>query len=306
MSDAVKFWEKPPVSDTMIVGWRQWADGGSISSGLPQYLVQQSHARRIGEIRSDGFYLFQIPGTHDLVRPVVNFEAGYPQSLEIRRNEFFYTGDEQNPVVIFIGDEPHLDVERYTNVLLDAAAELNIKRIVGLGGVYGELPYHKERIVSSIYSLPSLKKEVERLSVNLSDYHGGASIGSYVCRRAGDRGMAFVGLYGFVPMYDFSPFTQRNSSIRIENDYMAWLAIMQRANYWLKSRFSLTDLERRAKQVIKAIDEKVDEMDNLAPQAGIREYIDRLSEGFTEMPFNPLDDVWESELRRLLDDESSE
>src|SRR5689334_553445 len=90
MSDAVKLWERPQAANvTMIAGWHQWADGGSVSSGLPQYLIQQSHARRIGEIRGDGFYLFQIPGTHDLVRPVVKFENGYPKSLEVRRNEFF-------------------------------------------------------------------------------------------------------------------------------------------------------------------------------------------------------------------------
>jgi hypothetical protein len=29
----------------------------------------------------------------------------------------------------------------------------------------------------------------------------------------------------------------------------------------------------------------------------------RLSETFEEMPFYPLDDVWEDELRRLFDDE---
>lgn len=305
MSDAVKLWERPQSANiTMIAGWHQWADGGSVSSGLPQYLIQQNHARRIGEIRSDGFYLFQIPGTHDLVRPIVKFDEGYPKSLEVRRNEFFYTGDEQSGVVIFIGDEPHLDIERYTTALLDAAEELGVTRIVGLGGVYGELPYDKERMVGGIYSLPSMKKDVERLAVNLSDYHGGASIGSYICRRAGDRGISFIGLYAFVPMYDFSTFTQRNSAIRIENDYMAWLNVMQRINYWLKARFSLTDLERKSKQVIKAIEEKVNEMADLAPQVGVHEYMERLGENFIEMPFNPLDDVWESELRRLLEDDT--
>src|SRR5687767_6021035 len=127
----------------MIAGWRQWADGGSVSSGLPPYLVKQTSAKRIGRIRGDGFYLFQIPGTHDLVRPTIRFNQGYPESLEAKRHEFFYSDDGERGIVFFVGDEPHLDMERYASALLDAAETLGVRRIVTLGGVYGELPYDK-------------------------------------------------------------------------------------------------------------------------------------------------------------------
>ena len=43
----------------------------------------------IGSLRPDGFYLFQIPGTHDLVRPPIKFEDGYPVELVTPRNEFY-------------------------------------------------------------------------------------------------------------------------------------------------------------------------------------------------------------------------
>ena len=209
MSDLVEIWERPTAKEIyMIAGWRQWADAGSSSSGLPQYLIQQTSARQIGKIKPDGFYLFQIPGTHDLVRPVVKFQDGYPQSVQTQHNELYYTGDEQRGVVIFLGDEPHLDIERYTAAFLEAARTLNVKRIVIFGGVYGELPYDKERMISGSYSLPHLKEEVSGLAVTFSDYHGGASIGSFICRRAGEQDMELVGLYSFVPTYDFSNMSQ--------------------------------------------------------------------------------------------------
>ena len=64
MTDAVELWERPRAAEiTMLVGWRQWADAGSISSGLPGYLIKQADARQIGKIRSEGFYLFQVPGS---------------------------------------------------------------------------------------------------------------------------------------------------------------------------------------------------------------------------------------------------
>ena len=307
MSDVLELWERPKADEIyMIAGWRQWADAGSISSGLPHYLIQETKARKIGEIRPDGFYLFQIPGTHDLVRPVVKFDEGYPESLERRQNEFFYMGNDQRGVVLFLGDEPHLDVERYVTTLLDAAQALNVKRIVGLGGVYGELPYDRERMVSCIYSRPYLKDEVADLAVNLSDYHGGASIGSFVCRRAGERDMEFVSFYAFVPTYDFSNITQIGNTIRIENDFMAWLVVMRRINYMLKLDFDLSDLEQKSERVVELLDAKLDELDSAAPQLGVREYMARLAEQFTEMPFEPLGEVWEAELDRLFDDDATE
>ncbi len=301
MSDAVEIWERPTVKEVyMIAGWRQWADAGSISSGLPQYLVQKIGARQIGAIRPDGFYLFQFPGTHDLVRPVVKFDEGYPDSLQVQRNEIFYVEDGQRGFVLFLGDEPHMDAERYVAAFLYIAESLGVKRIIGLGGVYGELPYDKERTVSCIYSQPHLKEELSRLAVNFSDYHGGASIGSYVCRRAAEQGFEYVSFYAFVPTYDFSSIAQIGNTIRIENDFMAWLGVMRRINYLLKADFDLTDLEQKSKRLVEVVDAKVEELDDLAPQLSVREYMDRLADEFDEQPFNPLDEVWEEELRRLF------
>lgn len=307
MSKAVEIWEKPKAERIyMLAGWRQWADGGSISSGLPQYLINQTKAEKIGEIRSDGFYLFQIPGTHDLVRPVVKFDEGYPEFLQTQRNELFYSGDEHLGLVFFLGNEPHLDAERYVDAFLTAAETLNVRRIVGFGGVYGELPYDKERLVSGIYSQPSLKEELKALAVNLSDYHGGASIGSYICRRAGERGVEFVSLYAFIPTYDFSNIAQVDTTIRLENDYMAWLGVMRRVNYMLKINLDLTDLEGKSDHLIKVVDSKVEELDSMAPQLGVREYLNNLSNEYKVDTFDPLDEVWEEEIRRLFDKFDSE
>lgn len=301
MPDALELRERPEAEEMyMLAGWRQWADAGSTSSGLPQYLIEQFDARQIGSINPDGFYLFQIPGTHDLVRPVVKFKEGYPESLETQHNDLYYAEHNQRGLLIFLGDEPQLDVERYAQAFLQIAKSLGVKRIVGLGGVYGELPYEKDRLISSIYSLPEIKEELEDIAVNLSDYHGGASVGSYICRRAGEQGIEYVSFYAFVPAYDFSNVSQIANSIRVENDFMAWLGIMQRIDHMLHLELDLTDLEQKSKELVKLFDSKIEELDSEAPQLGVRDYLNRLSEEFMVTPFTPLDDVWEQELRRLF------
>ena len=307
MSSEVEIWERPKTGETyLLVGWRQWADAGSVSSGLPQYLIQQTNARQIGAIRPDGFYLFQIPGTHDLVRPVVKFNEGFPESLQTPRNELHYAEIGRKSLLIFLGDEPHIDVERYTANLLSIAQTFDVKRIIGLGGVYGELPYDKERMITSAYSLPRLKDELRALAVSLSDYHGGASIGTFVCRRAGDQGREYVAFYAFVPAYDFSSVAKIGNTIRIENDYLAWLGVMQRINYMLKIDLDLSDLESKSKRLVELFESKIEELESVAPQIGIRDYLKRLSEEYNEVPFAPLDDVWEDEIRRLFGESDSD
>ena len=305
-----EFWKKPHSDDVvMITGFRQWADAGSVSSELPEYLVQQSHAESIGRIRPDGFYLFQVPGTHDLMRPVVRYSEGYPESLQMQHNDFYMTEEGDRTTIIFSGDEPHMDADRFVATLLAAARLLGVRRIVGLGGVYGELPYDKERMVSATYSLPRMKDELSHLAVTFSDYPGGASIDSVIGRRAGEAGIEYLGLYAFVPAYDFSMVSDAGNTIRIENDYTAWLGVMRRVNYYLRINFNLLDLETKSRHLTSLVRKKIDELDLSAPQLGVREYIHKLSEEFHEVPFNPLDEVWDEELKRLLnkfDDEDME
>lgn len=306
MPETVELWDTPQAERmVMLAGWRQWADAGSLSSGLPKYLVQRSKAQRIGRINNHGFYLYQIPGTHDLVRPVVKFDNGYPRSLESRSNELFFTRSGECGVVIFLGDEPHLDIDRYSNALFDVAGTLKVERIVGLGGVYGELPFDRERIVSCNFSLRRMAGEFARLAVNLSDYHGGASIGSYMCSRAGERELEYAGMHALVPTYDFSNIGKLANTIRIENDFTAWLGVMKRINFMLRTDFPLDDLEEKSRKLVEVVESKVEELENMAPEAGVRAYLQRLSDEFEEPVFDPLDDFWEDALRGLLDDKDN-
>lgn len=308
LPDAIELIERPTTRPlVMLIGWRQWADAGAISSGLPQYLIDQTHARRIGSIKPDGFYLFQIPGTHDLVRPIIQFDEGFPVKLEAPSNDIYYTETNGRGVVILIGDEPHLDMERYAQTILGFAEELGVERIVSFGGVYGELPYDKERTASATYSLRAMKKEVQQLAVNLSVYHGGAAIGSYMCQRASERGLEYVALYAFVPIYNFQSEGQYENAVRVEKDYTAWLGLVRRVNFMLKTRFDLTDLEQQSQQLMDTMREQIEEIERMAPQPGLREYLARIADSFTEQIFDPpLDDVWADEISRLFDDETSE
>lgn len=286
----------------MIAGWRQWADAGSTSSELPAYLIKKTGARKIGEIRPDGLYLFQIPGTHHLLRPVIQIEDGRVASLEQRRNEFYYTGDESQGLVIFLGDEPHLNMEQYGEAFFAAAKALGVGRIASVAGVFGPTPYDKDRQISCLYSLPQMRAWLEEYALNFSNYEGGSSIDSFLAEMAGRLEREFFTFYAFVPAYDFSQSAIQPRGIQIERDYLAWFNLMQRLNHIFSLGLDLKELEQNSQEMVEAIDAKIEELIEEMPQLNIRDYLDQLEEQFTELSFVPLDDVWERELRDIFGD----
>ncbi|MFQ5421242.1 MAG: PAC2 family protein, partial [Anaerolineae bacterium] len=255
-----------------------------------------------GAITDGGYYLFQIPGTHHLLRPAIKLKDGYRESLEIKRNEFYYAGNHDKGLLIFLGDEPHLNVETYTQAFFEAVRVLQIKQVVAVGGVYGPMPYDKARDISCIYSLSHMKTRLEEYNVRFSNYEGGATIGSYLVDTAEREKVPFTTFYAFVPAYDFAQSASVPQGVQIEQDYKAWYDLMRRINHLLDLSLNLSNLEDQAINLIVTMDEQLVALEEKMPQLNVREYLDNLSQDFTERPFDPLDDVWEEGFRDLFKD----
>lgn len=307
MADSIKLWEQPAASEVyMLAGWQQWADAGDISSGLPQYLIEKSGARKIGELNLGSCYLFQLPGTHHFLRPEVKLVNGHREELTRPTNDIYYTESNGKGLVIFVGHEPHMDVDRYSEAFMAVVKRLGVRRVVALGGVYGPLPYTRAREVHAIYSLPHMREELAQYAVKFSDYEGGVTISTYLMDRAEHEGIELASLYGFVPAYDFSNLSEDADGIRIDEDFQAWHELMRRVDAMFGLWFDLSDLERKGAEVRSAMKAQIDELDQKNPKLKIRQQINDLAEAFSETPFLALDDMWAEELGDILDDMDKE
>lgn len=304
MDDLINLWDIPKCEELyMIAGWEQWADAGAISSGLPRYLAHKLNARKIGELRSDSFYLFQFPGTHHFLRPEIKLEEGYRKSLHKPRNQFFFSGDEKKGLVIFLGEEPHLNVDGYSDAILDVAQKLGVKRIGAVGGVYGSMPYKEDREVSCVYSIREMKEDLEKYAVRFSNYEGGTTIGTYIVDNAELRGIEFFVFYAFVPAYDFSDVSELVQGLRIENDFKAWYDLMRRFNHMFGMEIDLAELKQESDDLVVSMDAKIEEIDQEIGDLDIKTYLAQLEEDFTSRPFvPPLGDMWERGLRDIFGD----
>jgi len=303
MDKRLKLWEIPTAKEIyMIAGWDQWADAGSISSRLPDYLIKKMEAQKIGEIISEDFYFFQIPGTHHFLRPQVTVEQGHRKAMTTPTNEFYYCDIGDKGLVIFTGEEPHLHANAYSQVFLDAVEILGVKRVVAVGGVYGAMPYDKDREVACVYSLPYMKEELTKYAVRYSDYEGGATIGTYLAHKAEARTIELLVFYAFVPAYDFSQLIPHIQGLRIENDFKAWYDIMRRIDFMFNLDINLDELEKEGSQIALSMESEIAELDGQVADINLDEYLEKLFSDFKERRFIPLGDMWERGLRDLFND----
>ena len=303
MDERVQLWETPTASEmVMIAGWHQWADAGSISSGLPAYLIEKLDTRKIGEISRERFFLFQMPGAHHLLRPEVHTKEGVVQDMRIIKTELYYTELGGKGLLIFLGEEPHVNEEEYAEAFFDIVDQLGVKRVIAVGGVYGAMPYNKDRDISCVFSMEEMRKEMEDYAVRFSNYEGGTTIGSYLAYHAGQRQQEYICFHGFVPAYDFGQVMLPAQSVRIEDDVKAWYDIMRRADFMFHLGMDLSELRIQSDELINSMEEQLEELSQQAPQLDVQSYLQKLDEEFKENPFMPLDDVWERELGDLLDD----
>jgi proteasome assembly chaperone (PAC2) family protein len=301
--ESVELFEKPQAETIyMIAGWRQWADGGETSSGLAQYLIDTLGAKKIGHIKPDGFYLYQTPLSQALFRPQVKFEEGYRTQLVGPRNEVFYWSNGDKGLVIFLGDEPHMNVERYAEAFFEVVQQLGVKRVAATGGVYAMVPFDKERSFSCSFSLPGMKAELSEYAISFSNYEGGVSIGSYLNDRAELLGIEYFAMYAFVPAYDLSQIGPRGQSVTIEEDYKAWHDALLRLNHMFKLGLDLGDLSQRSKELMTSINNHIDELSKQLPNVPVKEYIAKLTADFEERHFDKLDDVWQDALGDIFKD----
>lgn len=303
MSESLELFERPQAEHMyMIAGWRQWADAGSVSSMLPRYLVDTLGARKIGRIKPDGFYLFQTPVSQFFFRPRFKFQEGYRVEVEGPLNDVYYWSNGKTGLVIFLGDEPHLNIERYAAAFMEIAQTLGVKRIAAVGGVYAMVPHDKERAFTCSYSHPGLKAELSDYAVSFSNYEGGVSIGSYMNDPAEKLGVEYFSMYAFVPVYDFSQMNQRAQNITIEEDHRAWLDVMRRLDHMFKLGLDLSDLAQKANELTDTVNAQIEEVAKQLPGAPVKEYIAKISAGFEERPFAALGDVWKNALGDLFND----
>lgn len=243
----------------MIVGFGGWPNAGEVSTWVVTYLIRTLGATRCAEIKPDLFF--------DLCqqRPVVSVEEGFVRCITFPCNAFYSwsaTRPAARDLVLFLGQEPHLQWPGFVEAFLDVAQRLGVVEILTIGGVYDNIPH---TVRPPVTGLVNQAQGIERLSshdIQFTNYEGPMSIHSYLLMAAGQRMIPATSIWGHVPYYVQS------------NNAKTCLAILERLQRMAGFELDLGDVRKAA----ELLDAEIDRIIDGKPE--LREYIKGLEKDY--------------------------
>ncbi|HUS40146.1 MAG TPA: PAC2 family protein, partial [Pirellulales bacterium] len=187
---------------TLVLAFSGWMDGGDVSTGTVQRLVDLLGADPFAEIDPETFYIYNFPGSMEitaLFRPHVEIDDGLIKSFDMPSNTFFRFDAEK--IVLFIGKEPNLRWQTFGNCILDLARKIGIRRILFVGSFGGAIPHTREPRLYVTCSDSAILAEMEQYGVRRSEYEGPGSFSSYLMTLASSGGFEMASLVAEIPGY---------------------------------------------------------------------------------------------------------
>ena len=187
---------------TLVLAFNGWMDGGDVSTGTVQRLVDLLEATPVAEIDSEPFLIYSFPGSMEmaaLFRPHVEIEHGLTKTIDMPANTFYC--HQPGNLLLFLGKEPNLRWKTFGECILDFARRANVTRILFVGSFGGSVPHTREPRLYTTCSDAELLPEMERYGVRRSNYEGPGSFTSYLMTRASSAGLRMVSLVAEIPGY---------------------------------------------------------------------------------------------------------
>ncbi len=187
---------------TLVLAFSGWMDGGDVSTGTVERLVDLLTARPIGQIDSESFYIYNFPGSMEisaLFRPHIEIEDGLVRSIEMPTNTFYCHRPAR--LVLFVGKEPNLRWRTFGDCIFRFVQLAGLKRIVFVGSFGGSVPHTREPRLYVTCSNADMLAEMERYGVRRTGYAGPGSFTSYLMTRAPASGVEMASLVAEIPGY---------------------------------------------------------------------------------------------------------
>jgi proteasome assembly chaperone (PAC2) family protein len=201
--DPLRFHRQPAVDDaTLVLAFSGWMDGGDVSTGTVQRLVDLLEAKPFADIDPEPFYLYNFPGSMELAalfRPHVKIEDGLVVSLDMPSNTFY--SHEPANLILFLGKEPNLNWRAYGEVLLDVARRVKVKHVLFVGSFGGSVPHTREPRLYVTCSDARLLPAMARYGLRRTGYEGPGSFTSYLLKRAASADLEMTSLVAEIPGY---------------------------------------------------------------------------------------------------------
>ncbi|NLS94989.1 MAG: PAC2 family protein [Planctomycetaceae bacterium] len=187
---------------TLVLAFSGWMDGGDVSTGTVERLVDLLKARPFAEIDPEPFYIYNFPGPMEvatLFRPQVEVAGGLVKKIKMPQNRFFC--HEAGNLILFIGKEPNLHWRNFGRCIFELADRVGVEQILFVGSFGGSVPHTREPRLFVSCTNAGILAEMERFGLRPSDYKGPGSFTNYLMASAASEGIAMTSLVAEIPGY---------------------------------------------------------------------------------------------------------
>jgi hypothetical protein len=187
---------------TLVLGFDGWMDGGDVSTGTVQRLVDLLKAQPLADIEPESFYIYNFPGSMELAglfRPRIEIEDGFIKTIEMPAATFFC--HEAANLVLFLGKEPNLRWSRFADCILEASSAVGVKRMIFVGSFGGSVPHTREPRLHVTCSEVEMLPEMEQFALRRTAYEGPGSFASYLMTRVPEADLRMATLAAEIPGY---------------------------------------------------------------------------------------------------------
>jgi hypothetical protein len=252
---------------TMLLAFTGWMDGGLVSTGTVERMMENRDLVEIARIDPDPFYIFNFPGGMEiasLFRPRASVEAGLITEFDWPTNTF--RCDPAANLVFFLGREPNLLWQEFADCIFEVARQVGVSRIIFMGSFGGSVPHTREPRMYGSASHPHLTPLLQSYGMRLSDYRGPASFATLLLDQAPSNDVEMLSLVAEIPGY-----LQGINPLSIE-------AVARRLAKILNQPVDLTDLRAASNEWETKVSDAVQKDSKLAARVSKleRQYDDEL------------------------------
>ena len=187
---------------TLVLAFSGWMDGGNVSTGTVDRLVNLLEAQPIAEIDPEPFYIYNFPGPMEVAamfRPYIEIEDGVIKTIRMPTNMFYC--HEPAGLLLFVGKEPNMRWRSFGECIFELAAKTGVRRILFVGSFGGSVPHTRQPRLFISASEAELVAEMGSYGVRRSGYEGPGAFTSYLMTRAAAAGVQMVSLVAEIPGY---------------------------------------------------------------------------------------------------------
>jgi proteasome assembly chaperone (PAC2) family protein len=274
----------------VICGVEGTLNSGNVAVAGLHYLMGQFNATKFAGISTPRYHVYHLPGTRTS-GPLFKMEDGLIVDSDFPADEFFYATDpaSDHDLIFFLGSEPNLYLEEYTDTVVRLATEFGAARLYAFGSIVDRYPYGREPRITCTCTSKAIKDEMANCGVSYSNRQGSPTLNQmllYSCKKKGLEGAALTVRSPYY--HDFG--------LTVEYAPRSIRAVLMRLNDVMGLGINFRDLDSD----IKDIEGKLDFFRQQNPR--FNTYIEELDKGYVETAYRTGLDISANEAVRLAEE----